>query len=219
VYFMSTRPGTEGPDLFRKAADRASAAEQLWTRDGGEVTLTSISSDGSWLVVGERNADTGRDISLASLGADSTPVSEYLRAGAEGSISPNGRWMAYYSGDLGSNQVFVRGFPEPVGQWRISEGDGNAYDPVWAPDGSALYYVSLPNLMKVDVSTEGTLSPGPPTVVVPWPYSTGGADDVGYDIHPDGDRFLVVHSGADQFGDTYIVTNWFTELRERMGGN
>ena len=80
VYFMSTRPGTEGWDLFRKAADGASGAEQLWSRDGGEVTLTSISSDGSWLVVGEDNTDTGRDVSLASLGADSVSVREYLRA-------------------------------------------------------------------------------------------------------------------------------------------
>ena len=31
VYFISTRPGTEGPDLFRKAADSASEAEQLWS--------------------------------------------------------------------------------------------------------------------------------------------------------------------------------------------
>ena len=80
VYFQSQRPGTEGPDLFRRATDGASGAEQLWTRDGGEVTLTSISSDGSWLVVGEGNPDTGRDVSLASLGADSISFREYLRA-------------------------------------------------------------------------------------------------------------------------------------------
>ena len=83
----------------------------------------------------------------------------------------------------------------------------------------ALYYVQPPNLMKVDVSTEGTFSPGQPTVLFTWSYSTGGGFDVGYDIHPDGDRFLVVQGGGGGggFGDVFIVTNWFEELRARMG--
>ena len=222
VYFVSLRPGTEGLDLFRKAADGASGAEQLWSRDGGELLLTSISSDGSWLVVGENNADTGDDVSLASLGADSVSFREYLRADwdeSEGAISPNGTWMAYSSDELGSSQVFVRGFPEPIGQWRISDGDGVAFDPVWAPDGSALYYLQPPNLIKVDVSTEGTFSPGQRTALFNWPYGTGNPNEIGYDIHPDGDRFLIVPGGGGGggFGDVYIVTNWFEELRQRMG--
>ena len=222
VYFMSVRPGTDGPDLFRKAADGASEAEQLWRRGGGERTLTSIAPDGSWLVVGEVNTGTNPDVALASLGVDSVSFREYLRADwaeAEGAISPNGRWMAYYSGELGGEQVFVRGFPEPIGQWRVSE-TTRANDPVWAPDGSALYYVALPNLMKVDVSTEGTFSFGQPTVLFTWLYDTGGRLDRGYDIHPDGDRFLVASGGGvGGFGDVNIVVNWFEELRQRMGEN
>ena len=45
-----------------------------------------------------------------------------------------------------------------------------------------------------------------------------------WDIHPDGSRFVVVanRDGVDQddtvaLDEIYIVTNWFTELRERMG--
>ena len=220
VYFISTRSGTEGPDLFRKAADGASEAEQLWRRGGGEVTLTSIAADGSWLVVVEVNTGTDRDMALASLGADSVSFREYLRADwgeYEGTISPNGRWMAHTSAELGGQQVFVRGFPEPIGQWRVSEGN-NARDPVWAPDGSALYYVEPPNLMKVDVATEGTFSPGQPTVLFTWSYNNGGPNETGYDIHPDGDHFLVAQGfGGGGFGDVYIVTNWFEELRQRMG--
>ena len=222
VYFMSLRPGTGSGDLFRKAADGASGAEQLWQRDGGERTLTSISSGGSWLVVGEDNPGTGRDVSLASLGTDTVSARDYLRADwneSEVSISPNGRWMVYASDELdGSLQVFVRGFPEPIGRWRISGGDGGAGDPVWAPDGSALYYVQRPNLMKVDVSTEGTFSHRQPTILFTWPYNGSGFFDVGYDIHPDGDRFLVAYGGGTgSFGDVYIVTDWFEELRQRMG--
>ena len=220
VYFLSTRPGTEGPDLFRKAADGASDAEQLWQRGGGEVTLTSIASDGSWLVVGEDNPDTGRDVALASLGTDSVSFREYLRADwteLEGTISPNGRWMAYTSNELGYQQVFVRGFPEPIGQWRVSEGN-NSFDPIWAPDGSALYFADRPNFMKVDVVTEGTFSFEQPTILFSYSYDSGGGVDTGYTIHPDGDRFLFAQGGSGGgFGDVYIVTDWFEELRQRMG--
>ena len=219
VYFLSARPGTDGPDLFRKAADGGSGAEQLWRRGGGELALTSMARDGSWLVVGEVNSDTDRDVALVSLGADSVSFREYLQthwSEYEGAISPNGRWMAYTSDELGGSGVFVRGFPEPIGQRRISE--GTASDPVWAPDGSALYYVERPNLMKVDVSTEGTFSFGRPTVLLTWAYDGAGGIDVGYDIHPDGDRFLFAQAGgAGGFGDVYIVTNWFEELKQRMG--
>ena len=125
--------------------------------------------------------------------------------------------MAYSSGELGGEQVFVRGFPEPIGQWRVSEAT-RANDPVWAPDGSALYYVAPPNLMKVDVATEGTFSHGQPTVLFTWSYGTGGGIETGNDIHPEGDRFLVAEGGGGGgFGDFYIVTNWFEELRQRMG--
>ncbi len=72
--------------------------------------------------------------------------------------------------------------------------------------------------MKVDVSTEGTFSHRQPTVLFNWPYQGSGPSEVAYDIHPDGDRFLVVRgAGGSGFGDTYNVTNWFTELRQRMG--
>ena len=48
-----------------------------------------------------------------------------------------------------------------------------------------------------------------------------------WDIHPDGSRFVVVKSqGAEEspVGDiapaeVYIVTDWFEELRDRMGEN
>ena len=42
--------------------------------------------------------------------------------------------------------------------------------------------------------------------------------DVGADLHPDGDRFIAVRgSGGSGFGDVYVVTDWFEELKARMG--
>ena len=41
-----------------------------------------------------------------------------------------------------------------------------------------------------------------------------------WDIHPDGSRFIVVKSEETPGADSavYIVTSWFEELRQRMGG-
>ena len=56
---------------------------------------------------------------------------------------------------------------------------------------------------------------------------TGGYFRPGSDLHPDGDRIIAPQNldeatnfVADQTQERYlVVTNWFTELRERLGGN
>ena len=44
-----------------------------------------------------------------------------------------------------------------------------------------------------------------------------------YDISPSGDRFVLLRTTGDAgtglLDDLVIVTNWFQELRERMGSN
>ena len=40
-----------------------------------------------------------------------------------------------------------------------------------------------------------------------------------YDVHPDGERVLVVTTARGTPTEMIVVLNWFEELRERMGGN
>ncbi len=38
-----------------------------------------------------------------------------------------------------------------------------------------------------------------------------------YDVHPDGDRFLMVTEPQEQISERiHIVVNWFQELKERV---
>jgi WD40-like Beta Propeller Repeat len=39
-------------------------------------------------------------------------------------ISPDGRWLAYFSNESGHDEVYVRPFPEPGGHWPASTGYG-----------------------------------------------------------------------------------------------
>ena len=77
--------------------------------------------------------------------------------------------------------------------------------------------------MAVDVTTEPTFSlSSVPRVLFESPQYQN------WDIHPEGSRFVVVKSlsplqrevveGNNNEGtEVYIVTNWFTELRELFG--
>jgi len=51
-----------------------------------------------------------------------------------------------------------------------------------------------------------------------WSYGNGGDANRAYDVHPDGDRFVVAgRNSLVAIGGIHIVTNWFEELRERTG--
>jgi Tol biopolymer transport system component len=84
---------------------------------------------------------------------DRKPVS-YLKtqfSEANGHVSPDGRWMAYRSDQSGSNEIYVRPFPDPRGgKWQISNGGGT--DPRWKGDGTELFYFSADDhLMAANV--------------------------------------------------------------------
>ena len=56
-----------------------------------------------------------------------------------GTISPDGKWVAYLSDESGRPEVYVVPFPSPGGKWRISKNGGG--QPKW-PEGKELFYVS-----------------------------------------------------------------------------
>jgi hypothetical protein len=77
--------------------------------------------------------------------------------------------------------------------------------------------------MAVSVETEPTFNPGKPKMLFSGNY-------IGrYDIHPDGNRFLMMkpleptdeespaeESAAETPRKIVVVTNWFEELKERV---
>jgi serine/threonine-protein kinase len=137
-------------------------------------------------------------------------------------VSPDGTLAAYSSNESGQPEVYLRSFPEPGGLTIVSEGGGSI--PFWSSDGSTLFYTSEGrpftaarierDPVPVVVSREDAFSP---TGVTVRPFQ-------GSALHPDGDRFVLgvaasfndAAPGSERF---VLVTNWFTELRERLGEN
>jgi Tol biopolymer transport system component len=190
----------------------------------------SASPDGAWLVAGTDELGTNSyDLVRISLtGADQEPI-PYLRADwdeYQGDISPDGRWLAYISQETGESEVFIRSFPEPGLPIQASVGGG--VGPVWAPNGSAVYFVSGGALVRGDFragANPGVTNRTEVFRVDGYEVSAGAFMEGNharrrYDIHPDGKRFLMTQSHEELFAirqPVIVVTNWFEELREKMG--
>ena len=74
------------------------------------------------------------------------------------SFSPDGRLLAYCSGESGASEVYVRSFPEGDRKWRISTNSGA--QPRWRHDGSELFWVEGETMMATSISTRPDLLDG-----------------------------------------------------------
>lgn len=105
---------------------------------------SSLSPDGRHLAISEqtRSKDYARDLRILEVEGDdragwrgtgvvSFEANEFFPVDAR--FSPDGKWLAYSSAELGSWQVFVQRFPLGGGKRRISNDTGISRFPVWLP--------------------------------------------------------------------------------------
>lgn len=225
IAFRSERRPPEEQILAWQAADGSGPAERIgmaeagttlqpeaWTPDGRKLFL-SVSSLGG----GER--------SLATLlpGRDSGPMPLVPTYATNSTVSPDGRWFAYYS-DLGDhNAIFVQPFP-PTGAKYVLPGDGR--DPLWSRDGKRLFFIrnteAAAELMSAPVyTTSGVTFDEPQRLGIDDINSVGPRS---YDVASDGQTFagvLIQHRSTESAGnDRFEITlNWFQELKQRVPTN
>ena len=135
-------------------------------------------------------------------------------------ISPDGDWIAYEASQGGASEVYVRRFPA-LGDIQTISTDGGR-QPLWSPDGRELFYRGPRGMMVVAVlETEPTLRLGDPEVLFDTQYYFIRANRT-YDVHPDGQRFLMVKdapptdSGVSAQPQIILIENWHQELLERV---
>ena len=230
IGFMSVRDGVYG--LFQTAADGTGQAERLAA--GGTAALDAVwvgSPEAVVFVQGDLvAADT--DIHLLPMGGDrvSEPLiaTEFVESSPV--VSPDGRWIAYWSDESGRPAVYVRPFPNvDDGKWRVSQGSGIA--PAWSADGRELFYWRLGPaagaMMAVTYAGDPTFTPSRPELLfeAPGRMTPFGRLVRQWDVAPDGQRFLMVKEAREdpsrdgpRRGPTELVYvgNWFAELNERV---
>ena len=219
IVYRSVQAGPH--NLFRRRADGTGSPEQL-TQATQIHSATDATRDA---VIFTDQVDT-HDILMVPLEATGgerrvTPLVRTSANERNGTVSPNGRWLAYESDQSGANQVFVRPFPDTSsGQWQISPGRGAK--PRWSRDGRELFYVADDNaLMSVPVTEGAVFQPGAARklfAVAGIPVLVNG---LFYDVMPDGRRFVLLKTVAQPAASApaaphiIAVLEWTDSLRKR----
>jgi Tol biopolymer transport system component len=216
VAYASSRAGQQRL-IHRKAADGSGSEETLfaapdhmhvddWSRDGRSLLLTVDASS------------TKTDIWVLPLDG-SRKAAPLLNSGfgeANARFSPDGRWFAYESDESGRAEVYVQRFPGLGGKMQVSTNGGG--QPVWSRDGRQLFYRGGGKLMSVSVAGGDPLQLGAATPVFDDTFVNKGAVHVGYDVAPDGRRFVFARETASTTPRRYfdVIEHWLPELLRRV---
>jgi Tol biopolymer transport system component len=212
IVFASNRDGAI--KLYLKATGGAGKEELLLKSPG--LGPSDWSRDGRFVIYSQNDSHAKVGIWVLPLSGHSPPVpgkpfpflqTEFNEWGAK--LSRDGKWVAYTSDETGRNEVYVQTFPTPGDKSQISTSGGS--QPIWNRDGRELFYLAGDSkLMAVEVKTGSRLEAGAPKPLFDTHLGATG----GFDISPDGRRFLLANSlgEADRTPITVIV-NWNGELR------
>jgi serine/threonine-protein kinase len=186
IAFQSTREGERR--IYRQLADRSGPEELLLSSPFLQVP-TGWSPDGSVFTYFEARPESSYDIWSISTDSDSEP--QILLATPDydccSAFSPDGRWMAYVSGDMSRTQIFVRPFPGS-GVTQLVSGEEGGGEPIWSADGTELFYRAEGKTMVVSIETEPGFRAGRPRVLFEGPYVSSSITPgfPYYDVTPDG---------------------------------
>jgi serine/threonine protein kinase len=211
LIYVSDKAGLD--NMYWKPLDGRGPEERLvaserpnypfsWSRDGALlfVSVSLRAAQDLWVLRtgGERKAAAFLE----------TPFVEGAPA-----LSPDGRCVAYVSGESGRNEIQVRQFPDSGEKLTISTEGGN--EPVWSRNGRELFYRSGDAMMAVEVATNPVLSASKPRRLFERPYELSSALWPDYDVSPDGQRFLMVKmvDESEVPAQINVVLNWFDELK------
>ena len=135
-------------------------------------------------------------------------------------ISPSGELMAYVSDRTDRDQVYLTRFPSGEGTERVSLSGGTL--PRWGREGRELYFVHENQVVGVSVepsqATPLGVTIGAPQVLFDATPSAISLELYGYDVHPDGTRFLALQAtNLEASSDTIAyVQNWFGEFADKQ---
>ena len=198
-----------------KASSGAGSEEKL-VESPGLKFVSDWSPDGRYIVYGEIAGESGSDLVSLPLSGDRKPVPVVATPFNEGDgrLSFDGKWVAYVSDESGREEVYIRPFPGPGSAIRVSTGGGRA--PRWRRDGRELFYMANDRrLMAVEIKGSSPLESGriqplfeAPSVRESLPF------EAGYDVTPDGQRFLINTPVAEKPSAATLLLNWTSALKK-----
>ena len=203
-------------DVYQVLTTGTGRPEPLVRSDVALKAPATWSPDGRYLAFTQNDEATGWDLWLLPLQGDRKPV-PYLRTPFNeitATISPDGRWLAYDSDETGTPEIYVRSFPEPGEEYRVTTSGGTSAQ--WSKDGRELliwttgqYLTTYGPVLSVDVETTPSFRAGTPRVLFTPPQ-----DLVGIAATRDLKRFLATIQVAGAAPPSITVTlNWQAMLK------
>jgi len=224
IVFSSSRGAKQLANLYWVAADGSSEARRLTTSDDRQLA-TSWHPSGKYLAFDQQISPQLWDLMVLPMEVSGsgwkagmpTRVISKIAQRPTAVFSSDGRWLAYTSNESGRSEVSVRSFPGAGAQWQVSTSGG--WLPTWSRRRNELFYLSPDShLMVVSYTIEGdTFRANPPQKWSEQPIN-GRPTSRWFDLHPDGDRFLVsgdleTRTNVDR---VVLVSDFFDDVRRRL---
>ena len=122
-------------------------------------------------------------------------------------LSPDGRWLAYTSTELGREEVYITAFPSGGGKWQVSQTGGT--QPVWRGDSKEIFFIGLDGFLQTaSVSAAGN------EIMVDQARPLFQTTLSPYDVTPDGQRFIFATAPEGASIPLVLTTNWTAELKK-----
>jgi eukaryotic-like serine/threonine-protein kinase len=226
ITFQSDRNGVR--EIFWQPADGTRSAERLWKSNDPKVQPIpeAWSPDGKRLLFSVIPPFDSRIMAFSIDGQQTQPALSPDLPARHSSLSPDGKWIAYSSTEVGNRaEIFVQPYPPTGAKYQISTEGGRM--PLWARNGQRLYYWAnfKQQLAAVDIQTQLPFTIGNRTVLpISGVYAPGFLGVRNYDVTPDGKQFVVVTFPETRSREGTRpaaariegVLNWFEELKARV---
>jgi Tol biopolymer transport system component len=199
--------------LFVQAASGGTKPAQLEASRTGNRLPSSWSPDGRFICYTETNVEDGGNLWILPVDRPKQAfpfIRTPLREG-QGRFSPDGRWVAYYSEESGTGQIYVRRFregPAAEDKWQVSTAGG--IQPRWRSDGKEIYFLAPGKVMAAAVQLGAeSIELNEPRPLFDYPAPSAFWSRYEYNVSPDGQRFLLLTSADERpFGSMTLLQNW-----------
>ena len=225
AYFQYSQTGDDGIYISsvdgnsppRRIASRTPPSAFLWpsswSPDGSTIFLTSVDGMKATLCSIATTQNGG------SLSAPQPLFHDNVDRGW-GTLSPDGRMIAYVSEEMGKPDIYVSRWDgkAPAGRSLLVSA-GGVSAPTWGREGKQVYYKSAQNkLMAVQVAAAPQLQASPPVEL--WDLDALRIPAASYrlfDILPDGQLLMVQRGeGENELTRFDVVLNFFDEVKQKM---